>query len=268
MEATSAAALLLALLLAAFAGWFAGRTLYVLFDDCAARLTDANGGKPVSATLLLGRARHELRGLLMRVPKLRQAQLRLQSATHRQQLRKGMPQAIRLICIALDSGASLNQALAYAADNSTGPIAKELKHAVWDVKAGRSFQEAMEALRARTGEGEFACLSVAMEIQHSCGGTLSVILASVSNMLEKSAELEEDLVTKTTQAQLSARVVAAMPVVVLALLSLVSPGFIVQFFKTSAGVFILALALLLEVTGAVLVRRSLAIDTGVGAMGT
>ena len=181
-------------------------------------------------------------------------------ARHQRELRQTLPQAVRLLCIALDSGNSLLQALEYAAKNSNGAIARELKRAVWDVKAGKSFEEAMEGLRKRTGGSEFSCLAVAMEIQHRCGGTLSQILQSVSQMLQQSAELEEELVTKTTQAQLSARVVALMPIVVVGLLSVVSPGYLGQFFESLPGVALLVVAVILEVAGVVLVKRSMAVD--------
>ena len=48
-----------------------------------------------------------------------------------------------------------------------------------------------------------------------------------------------------------------MPLVVLALLSLVSPGYLGQFFESAAGVALLAMALVLELVGLVLVRQSL-----------
>ena len=86
---------------------------------------------------------------------------------------------------------------------------------------------------------------------------MRAILESVSGMLQQNAELEEELTTKTTQAQLSAKVVACMPLAVLALLSLVSPGYLGQFFESAAGVALLAIALVLELVGLVLVRQSL-----------
>lgn len=183
---------------------------------------------------------------------------RAQNSRRSKQLRREMPQVIRLLCISLDSGASLSQALEYAAEGSTGTMSRELKRAVWDLESGRSFSEAMGSLRRRTGGGDFDCLIVAMEIQHKCGGSLGAILESVSQMLQQTADLEEELVTKTTQAQLSARVVALMPITVLLLLSVVSPGFLAQFFGSAAGVALLILALLLEAIGVALVRKTLA----------
>lgn len=268
MEGAGAFALITSLLCSGLAAWFCSRAVCDALRERKERLAGSSEGEEaLTFAQRIESIETRVLNALARVPAIRAVRVKTQTLQRRRQLRNSMPQAIRLLCIALDSGASLNQALAYAAQNSSGAIARELKRAVWDVKAGKSFQEAMESLRMRTGEGEFACLSVAMEIQHSCGGTLSTILASVSQMLEQSASLEDELVTKTTQAQLSAKVVAVMPIVVLVLLTLVSPGFIGQFFQTAAGVAILLLAALLEVAGAILVKRSLAIDTGVGAMG-
>ncbi|MGN0038253.1 MAG: type II secretion system F family protein [Coriobacteriales bacterium] len=96
-----------------------------------------------------------------------------------------------------------------------------------------------------------------MEVQHRCGGTMAAVLEGVSSVLQQNAELEEDLATKTTQAQLSAKVVALMPLAVLALLSIVSPGYLGRFFESPAGVALLVLAVVLELVGVVLVRQSL-----------
>lgn len=81
-------------------------------------------------------------------------------------LEQGMPEVLRLLCTALESGSSLVMALRYAADNCSEPLAGELKRTVWDLEAGQGFDEALEKLRQRTGGSEFAYLAVAMEIQH------------------------------------------------------------------------------------------------------
>lgn len=177
-----------------------------------------------------------------------------------EELQKGMPEVLRLLCIALESGSSLVMALRYAANNCEDPLASELKRTVWDLEAGQGFDEALEKLRARTGGSEFAYLAVAMEIQHQSGGSLANILESVSTLLQQSAELKEDLHTKTTQGRLSSRIVALMPFALLGILSTFSPGYLVEFLSSPLGVCLFALAILLEVVGVLLVRRALAID--------
>lgn len=44
-----------------------------------------------------------------------------------EELQKGMPEVLRLLCIALESGSSLVMALRYAADNCDDPLAGELQ---------------------------------------------------------------------------------------------------------------------------------------------
>lgn len=177
-----------------------------------------------------------------------------------EELQKGMPEVLRLLCIALESGSSLVMALRYAANNCEDPLASELKRTVWDLEAGQGFDEALEKLRARTGGSEFAYLAVAMEIQHQSGGSLTNILENVSALLQQSAELKEDLRTKTAQGRLSSRIVALMPFALLGILSIFSPGYLVGFLSSPLGVCLFALAILLEVVGVLLVQRALAID--------
>lgn len=252
------------LVCAGFAGMKVGVWGYACGAERLARYRAAHQGKLPSFDDIADLLRATAIAAMTRIPRLDAALAAMRSARRKRELRQSLPQAIRLLCISLDSGGSLQQALEYAAKNSTGVASKELRRAVWDIRAGKSFDEAMEGLRARTQGNEFSCLVVAMEIQHRCGGTLGQILASVSQMLQQSADLEEELVTKTTQAQLSARVVALMPVVVLVLLSLVSPGYLGQFFESVFGIALLVMAALLEIAGVVLVRRSMAVDVGAG----
>ena len=206
------------------------------------------------------------RGLLARMRELETGSVRLSralaSARKRRRLRglkQGMPEALRLLSIALDAGTSLVKALEYAADNCSEPLAGELKRTVWDLQAGQGLDEALQGLRARTGGSEFAYLSAAMEIQHS-GGSLGEVLASVSDSLRQSAELEEELRTKTTQGRLSARIVAWMPLALAALITVLSPGYFGAFVSSPLGVALLVTALLLEAAGVLLVKKALAVD--------
>lgn len=177
-----------------------------------------------------------------------------------EELRREMPNVLRLLSIALESGSSISTALRYAANNSSGALADELKRSIWDIDAGQGFDEALEKLRNRTGGSEFAFLATAMEIQHRSGGSLADILDNVSEMLKQSSELEEDLQTKTAQGRLSSRIVALMPFALLAILSFFSPGYLGGFLASPLGACLFITACLLELLGFFLVRRALVID--------
>lgn len=243
------AALLLGSLIATFA-CIHKTTLLVMHARPGAELAH------VDKQLLLEDAKNRITSTKLLAPVLGKARERRRV----EELHKGMPEVLRLLCIALESGSSLVMALRYAADNCEEPLADELKRTVWDLEAGQGFNEALEKLRARTGGSEFAYLAVAMEIQHQSGGSLTGILESVSTLLQQSAELKEDLRTKTAQGRLSSRIVALVPFVLLGILSIFSPGYLVEFLSSPLGICLFVLAILLEVAGVLLVRRALAID--------
>lgn len=185
----------------------------------------------------------------------------MRTRAYHAKLEQGIPEALRLMGIALDSGSSLSMALEYAANSCSEPLASQLKRAVWDLQAGQGFDEAMEKLRQRTGGSEFAYLAVAMEIQHRAGGGLTYVLESVSHSLQQAAELKEELKTKTAQGRLSMRIVAVMPFALLVVLTAFSPGYVTGFFSSPLGIFLFLLAMLLEGAGIVFVRKSLSVDT-------
>ncbi len=178
----------------------------------------------------------------------------------REAMESELPEVLRLLCTALESGSSLVMGLRYAANNCNEPLSSELKRTVWDLEAGQSFDEAIQGLRIRTNGAEFAYLSVAMEIQHKSGGSLTEILESVSSMLKQSAELKDELRTKTAQGRLSSRIVAGMPFALLAVFTVFSPGYLLGFFSSAFGILLFMFALLLEAVGVVLVVRALKID--------
>ncbi|MGI6032016.1 MAG: type II secretion system F family protein [Coriobacteriales bacterium] len=186
----------------------------------------------------------------------KRAQARRRAAAFEQ----AMPEALRLLSVALDSGSSLVHALEYTADNCDEPLASELKRTVWDLQAGQGFDEAMEGLRSRTGGTEFSYLAVAMEIQHRAGSSMGRVLGTVSEQLKRSRKLSDELKTKTAQGRLSARIVVALPLLVLAVVSLFSPGYLAVFFTSPLGAFLLVVACLLEALGIVMLRRILSPD--------
>ncbi len=249
MESVSAVWLVVALVAAFLFGWRTARLLLVR-------------RRSVGDALVHGKTfvRRGRRALLAH-PFIAAQVERARGAKHTAAMRAAMPEALRLMCVSLDSGATLAKALEYAANNCSEPLATELKQVVWDLQAGVSFDVALERLRERCGGTEFSYFAVAMEIQHSSGASFGSVLASVSQALQVSSEMEESLKTKTTQAQASSKIVAVMPVIILALLSLFSKGYVSQFFASPIGVVMFVFAVLLELVGIAWIRKTTSFAT-------
>ena len=88
------------------------------------------------------------------------------------------------------------------------------------------------------------------------------VLDTASDSLASELALRRSLKVQTAQARLSSKVVVGVTVGLVAVLALLSDGFLDPFFASSLGMALLAVALLMQIAGIVLVRRMLDIEAG------
>lgn len=115
-------------------------------------------------------------------------------------------------------------------------------------------------LQSNSQVPELSFIAVALDIQHQSGGSLAPVLESAKDSIESELDLMRSLRVQTAQAKLSASIVTIMPFVLVAFFSLMSPGFLAPFFASPIGIVLLAIALVMQVTGVLTVRHMLAID--------
>ena len=86
------------------------------------------------------------------------------------------------------------------------------------------------------------------------------VLDAARETVEGELELTRSLRVQTAQAKLSARIVSVMPIVLVALFSLVSKDFLGPFFSSFAGMALLCIAIAMQVAGIVSVRHMLKVE--------
>jgi tight adherence protein B len=181
-----------------------------------------------------------------------------------ERLREQVPDALRSIGLCFSAGLSLQQALIQTGDEVADPLGSELRLAGADLQAGRSVTEALQRLKQRAKAADLTFVTVALEVQHATGGSLQDILENAAQSVTASFELQRSLEVQTAQARMSAKVVSIMPVLLVAVLSLVMDGYLAAFFSSAAGVAVLLTAIAMEALGICLIRRILGIETKAG----
>ncbi|MDR3315189.1 MAG: type II secretion system F family protein [Coriobacteriales bacterium] len=177
-----------------------------------------------------------------------------------QRLLDQIPDALRSLGICFGAGYSLQQALEQTAGDTEDPLGAELRQASFDVSAGRSLDEALSLLERRTHVSDLRFAIVALEIQHRTGGSLKELLDNTASAVLASADLKRQLSVQTAQARMSAKIVTLLPLVLVVLLSLMMEGYLQAFFSSAAGLMVLGIAITLEVTGVLIIRKILGID--------
>ena len=128
------------------------------------------------------------------------------------------------------------------------------------LEMGASAEDALEELRNGSSTSELAFVAVALDVQHQSGGAMGQVLDAATDAVKGELALRRSLRVQTAQAKLSARVVSVMPFVLIAAFSLASPDFLAPFFASPFGYALLALAVIMQVAGILLVRRALTVE--------
>lgn len=175
-------------------------------------------------------------------------------------MREEVPEALRSMATCFRSGLSLPQTLAQTASECRKPLDQVFSIAERRLRLGATSAEALSVMRDNPAIPELAFVAVALDVQHQSGGSIAPVLESARDSIDSELELMRSLRVQTAQAKLSATIVTLMPFVLVALFSLLSPGFMMPFFESFAGMALLGLAILMQFTGVMIVRHMLKID--------
>lgn len=178
----------------------------------------------------------------------------------REQLREAIPEALQSMKACFHAGFSLPQMFEQLSVEISGPLGRLFAQLQGIMSSGGSVDDALEYVKQQSRESELIFLAAALEIQHKTGSSIAQVLDAARDSVSDEVELKRSLQTQTAQAKLSAQIVTLMPFALVAVFSLVSPGFLAPFFESFLGFVLLAIALAMQVGGVLMVRRFLRVE--------
>ena len=152
------------------------------------------------------------------------------------------------MAVCFRTGQSLLQTMQQVGAATKGPVGALFCRAAHLLETGGSTHEALSVFQGRGSVPELAFVSVALDVQHQTGGSMERVLDAARDTVEGELELTRSLRVQTAQAKLSARIVSVMPIVLIALFSLVSEDFLAPFFSSFAGMTLLGIAVVMKRT--------------------
>lgn len=165
-----------------------------------------------------------------------------------------MPEAFQALAIALGSGCSLAQALRFVGVHAREPLRGEFMRAGFSIDCGVPASESLDALLARLRAPGLDLVALALKISQRTGAPLGDLLSQAADLVGLRIHLMRQLDVKTSQARMSARMVAGMPVALIAVLSTLSTDFR-RGVAEPAGAVSIALALVLNALAWLIISR-------------
>lgn len=174
--------------------------------------------------------------------------------TERVRIEREMPEVFGALAVSLGSGLSLGQAMRYVGSHAKEPVRSELLRVSCEMACGTPVARALRNLMGRLRVPGLELVTLALDVSQRTGAPLAGLLSDASRLTGERIELMRRLDVKTSQARMSAHVVAGMPVAMLLLLSLFSADFRAGL-VTVPGMASVALALALNAIAWAIIRR-------------
>ena len=137
---------------------------------------------------------------------------------------------ITLLANSLRSGYSLLQSMEMVAREAPPPVSEEFHRVVQEVGLGLSTQDALANLYRRVPSDDLDLMITAINIQHEVGGNLAQILDTIGHTIRERVRIKGEIRVLVAQQRISGYVVAAMPIILALILTLITPSYILPLF--------------------------------------
>lgn len=170
-----------------------------------------------------------------------------------------LPDTLDLLSRSLSVGHAFSESLNQVASEMPEPIAAEFRTAFEEQKLGLSTKAALDRLADRVPIADLRLCVTAMHIQRETGGNLAEILERVAQTIRERYKLMEDFRTMTTSARGSAWILCGLPIGLILALSAINPDYMSVLLHDPRGHAVIALAVVLQLTGMLFIKKILSI---------
>lgn len=165
------------------------------------------------------------------------------------------PNAIDVVVRGVRSGLPLNDALKMIAEEASEPLRSEFLLLISEQKMGISIQEGLFRMNSRIELSELNFLAIVITIQQTMGGNLSETLANLSKIIRDRHKMRAKIDAMSTEAKSSAAIIGSLPLMIIAGISAMSPGYLDPLFETQTGHMLIGGSLFWMFCGVMVMRQ-------------
>jgi tight adherence protein B len=171
------------------------------------------------------------------------------------QFAKQLPEALELISRALRAGHSLASGFSLVAEEMQLPISREFSRAYEAQNLGKPLDIALEEMTERVPNLDLRFFATAVILQRQTGGDLAEILDKIGYIIRERFKIWGQVQALTGEGRLSGLVLLALPPALFVAMWRLNPDYCLQLFTDPMGHQMLAAAVVLQVVGALVIRK-------------
>jgi len=171
-----------------------------------------------------------------------------------------LPDAVDVMKRALRAGHPFNSCLKLVAEDMDDPIAREFELTFADVNYGSDLRRALLAMLLRVPSTSLMAVVTAVLIQKETGGNLAEVFDRISEVIRGRFRFGRKVRTLSAEGRLSAWILALVPIVLFAILWVMSPDYLPPLLADPTGQKLIAFACVMMVIGVFWMRKIIRID--------
>lgn len=166
-----------------------------------------------------------------------------------------LPNALELLGRALRSGHSLNSGLFLVSEEMPAPISTEFHIAYEEQNLGIPIEQALKGMLKRMPNLDLKFFVTAVAIQRQTGGDLAEILDKIGYVIRERFKILGLVKALTGEGRLSGAVLMAMPIAIFIAVYFLNQEYVMLLFTTELGKKMIAVGIIMQVLGAVCIKK-------------
>jgi tight adherence protein B len=172
----------------------------------------------------------------------------------------GLPDSIELMARALRAGHSMASAIEVMAEQSPEPLGSEFAVVFQQQKFGIPFRDAILQLGERVPSKDLHFLITAILVQKETGGDLTEILDRTTYVIRDRVRIQGEIKTYTAQGRMTGWILGTLPVALLVIINVLTPGYSTLLFHDPVGQSLLYAGGAMLVVGGLIIRKIVNIE--------
>jgi tight adherence protein B len=171
------------------------------------------------------------------------------------QFEEQFPDALDMLTSALRAGLALTGAIQVVAEEAPDPVGKEFRVLFEENRLGVDMKHAVQMMAERVDSTEARLFATALVLQRETGGNLAEVLDGTAAVIRDRFRILRDVRTMTAQARLSGGILMLLPLALAAAIMLLAPEYLRGLAHDPTGKYLIPTAVVLQVTGFLIMRR-------------
>lgn len=183
------------------------------------------------------------------------AAIRFRARRRQNRFEQQLPELLGVMASALRAGRSFAQALDSLVEEADEPALSEFRRAQQQVRLGVPIEQALDEMSRRIGSESFELVVLTTDVQRRIGGNVAEIFDQVADAVRKRQQFAARVKALTSMGRMSGNTLLGLPFVLAGLLTLINRAYMRPLFFTGTGHLLMAIALVMMVIGAIVLRQ-------------